>query len=59
MLFRLRHLNTGRLVVMQEFIYKGQQIKSVGLSDHYPKLMKVNRQEETKDEVIFSTSEEQ
>jgi len=34
MLFRLRHLNTGRLVVMQEFEVKGDMIKSTGLSEH-------------------------
>jgi hypothetical protein len=37
MIFRLRHLNTGRLVVMQE-LAKGKtekiNIMSVGLSDH-------------------------
>ena len=34
MLFRLRHLNTGRLVVMQDLTYKLIYLKSIGLSDH-------------------------
>ena len=32
--FRLRHLNTGRLVVMQEIIIDDEKILTVGLSDH-------------------------
>ena len=32
--FRLRHLNTGRLVVMQEMIQKDNKILTVGLSEH-------------------------
>jgi len=34
MYFRLRHLNTGRLVVMQEIPYESEVITSVGLSGH-------------------------
>jgi hypothetical protein len=42
MIFRLRHLNTGRLVVMQEIDAEGQKtkgravekIKTIGLSEH-------------------------
>jgi hypothetical protein len=32
--FRLRHLNTGRLVVMKEMIQKDHTILTVGLSEH-------------------------
>lgn len=32
--FRLRHLNTGRLVVMQELNYNEHKILTVGLSEH-------------------------
>jgi hypothetical protein len=32
--FRLRHLNTGRLVVMQEIEHSGQKMLTVGLSEH-------------------------
>lgn len=34
MLFRIKHLNTGRLVVMQDLEYKLIYLKSVGLSEH-------------------------
>lgn len=34
MYFRLRHLNTGRLVVMQEIPYEDITLTSVGLSGH-------------------------
>ena len=34
MYFRLRHLNTGRLVVMQEIPYEQETLNSVGLSEH-------------------------
>jgi hypothetical protein len=34
MYFRLRHLNTGRLVVMQEIPYEDENLTSVGLSEH-------------------------
>lgn len=34
MYFRLRHLNTGRLVVMQEIPYEEENLISVGLSEH-------------------------
>jgi len=34
--FRLRHLNTGRLVVMQELAHESQTYKTVGLSEHLP-----------------------
>lgn len=34
MYFRLRHMNTGRLVVMQEIPYENETITSVGLSEH-------------------------
>ena len=41
MLFRLRHLNTGRLVVMQHFTTdetegESKTIRTVGLSEHFP-----------------------
>jgi hypothetical protein len=38
MLFRLRHLNTGRLVVIQDYPggENGEIIKTVGLSEHFP-----------------------
>jgi len=32
--YRLRHLNTGRLVIDQEICYNGVQIKTLGLSPH-------------------------
>jgi len=32
--YRLRHLNTGRLVIDQEIEYKGKKIRTLGLSDH-------------------------
>lgn len=32
--FRLRHLNTGRLIVMQELYNKQNKILTVGLSEH-------------------------
>ncbi len=32
--FRLRHLNTGRLIVMQDLYVKSKQILTVGLSEH-------------------------
>ena len=40
-MFRLRHLNTGRLVVMQNIFpdnpeFEGKPLKTVGLSEHYP-----------------------
>jgi hypothetical protein len=34
MLFRLRHLNTGRLVIDQEIEYEGEKILTLGLSNH-------------------------
>jgi hypothetical protein len=34
MLFRLRHLNTGRLVCAAEVEYEGQMITTLSLSDH-------------------------
>lgn len=34
MYFRLRHLNTGRLVVMQHIPYADEELVSVGLSEH-------------------------
>ena len=36
MLFRLRHLNTGRLVIMQEIQYDQELLLSLGLSEHLP-----------------------
>ena len=36
MAFRLRHLNTGRLVVSQDFQHLGTTVKTVGLCRHYP-----------------------
>ena len=40
-MFRLRHLNTGRLVVMQHFTTEeteaeNKTIRTVGLSEHFP-----------------------
>lgn len=32
--FRLRHLNTGRLIVMQEVEKEGHTILTLGLSEH-------------------------
>jgi len=32
--YRLRHLNTGRLVIDQEIAYNGFQIRTLGLSPH-------------------------
>ena len=32
--YRLRHLNTGRLVIDQEIEYKGIKIRTLGLSPH-------------------------
>jgi hypothetical protein len=32
--FRLRHLNTGRLVTVQEITYNGQKITTLGLAPH-------------------------
>ena len=45
MLFRLRHLNTGRLVVAQEVTFHGKSIKTVGLEQHYPVTVTVKREE--------------
>jgi hypothetical protein len=51
MIFRLRHLNTGRLVVMQEIDQEGlkssknhqtEKIKTIGLSDHLAKHVTVS-----------------
>ena len=39
--YRLRHLNTGRLVVFQEFEHLGQKLRTVGLTEHYPKTVKI------------------
>ena len=33
-IFRLRHLNTGRLIVLQEIEYKGKMLKTLGLAMH-------------------------
>jgi hypothetical protein len=33
-LYRLRHLNTGRLVIDQEIIYNGIKIRTLGLAPH-------------------------
>ena len=51
MLFRLRHLNSGRLVVAQEFTSNGQTIKTVGLAAHYPVTVQVKREEGRADQV--------
>ena len=51
MAFRLRHLNTGRLVVAQEFYHKGKTIKTVGLCEHYPVTVEVTHQEGKTDKV--------
>ena len=32
--FRLRHLNTGRLVTVQEITYNGTKITTLGLAPH-------------------------
>ena len=59
--FRLRHLNTGRLVVMQQFFpanpeLKGTSVKTVGLSEHYPNDIAQKRRENGKDKVTMPLS---
>ena len=62
--FRLRHLNTGRLVVMQQFLpanpeLKGTSVKTVGLSEHYPNDIAQKRRDSGKDKVSMPLSPEQ
>lgn len=33
-MFRLRHINTGRLVTVQEITYNGEKMKTLGLAEH-------------------------
>jgi len=51
MLFRLRHLNTGRLVVTQDFTHLGKTIKTVGLAEHYPITTQITKCEGKADKV--------
>jgi hypothetical protein len=32
--YRLRHINTGRLVIDQEILYNGIKLRTLGLSPH-------------------------
>lgn len=57
MLFRLRHLNTGRLVVQQDFSFGGQTIKTVGLTEHYPHSVEVKHEEGKIDKVTLPINE--
>ena len=48
MLFRLRHLNTGRLVVTQDVVdHTGESVKTVGLSEHYPLMVSQDQKKRT------------
>lgn len=59
MLFRLRHLNTGRLVVAQDFFHMGKNIKTVGLCEHYPVTVEVERFESKTDKVSMPINPQQ
>ena len=59
MLFRLRHLNTGRLVVQQEIEYNGNTIRTIGLSEHYPEVSKMYINKAGKQTVHMPLTQEQ
>jgi len=33
--YRLRHLNTGRLVTVQEITFNGEKVVTLGLAEHF------------------------
>jgi len=40
--YRLRHVNTGRLVTVQEITYNGEKVTTLGLAEHLPLKEKAN-----------------